>query len=583
VFDALAVQRWVLKRRYCDTFLDQVRDLAADPVLAKVLYARKIDTPDKVRAFLQPQGPLGDPLTLAGVPEAVARLRQALERQEEIVVYGDYDADGVCAATLVVSALRQVGARHVTTYLPDRFGEGYGLSRAAVENLKSKYPTASLLVTVDCGIRSAAEVEYARSLGLETIVTDHHVLPPEVDGTNPLPAAVAVLNPRRTDSRYPFAELAGVGVAYRLVEALFADLGSGPDGATLDATPYLDLVALGTVADVVPLVDENRLLVRWGLERMRQEPRPGLRALIEVSGVTPGMVNSGDVGYRLGPRINAAGRLETAQLALDLLSAESQETALPLARKLDEQNRERQRLLEAQVAIAQGLLGEVDGQKILLVAHAELHEGIVGLVASRLVEHYCRPALVMRRGEDTTKGSARSIEGFHITEALDACGHLFERYGGHARAAGFTVRNENLDALRDELTRYADEHLDASLLCPQYHVDARVALDELGDETPHALAALGPFGEGNPEPALATQGLVLKVLQPVGRENQHLRMQVTDGKRYLSAIAFGKGPLAQELHVGDAVDLIYRPEIHEWRGDRSLQLTVRAIRPSRGA
>jgi len=577
VAEAFPDQRWILRRRMRNAFIDEVSALAPDAVLAHVLYAREYDTLDKAQAFLQPEGPLADPTTLAGVPTAVARLREALQRQEEIVVYGDFDADGVCATTLLVAALRQAGAQHVSPFVPDRFTDGYGLTRGALDSLRSQHPGATLVITVDCGIRSPDEVAYARSVGIEMIITDHHALATDGAGEPELPAAVAVINPKRLDSRYPFRDLAGVGVAYRLVYALYAELGR--DG--LSADDYLDLVALGTVADVVPLLGENRLLVRWGLQRMRSHPRPGLRALLDVSGVAPAKVRSSDCGFRLGPRINAAGRLESAVLAYDLLLSDSLEAAQPLAIQLDSINQERQTLLSEQIAAAQQQLGDVDGRKILIVESEALHEGIVGLVASRLVEQYHRPALVIKRGPETSRGSARSIDGFHITEALDACSALFERHGGHARAAGFTLPNANLDAMRAALSSYAEAHIDAEMLSPRHTVDAIIPLDLVTDQTPAALARLGPFGEGNPQPALATLGLELKIIRPIGREGQHLRLQVSDGNRVLTAVAFRQGQLAARLRVGDRVDLVYRPDINEWQGNTDLQLVVQAIRPSR--
>jgi single-stranded-DNA-specific exonuclease len=304
---------------------------------------------------------------------------------------------------------------------------------------------------------------------------------------------------------------------------------------------------------------------------------------VAVSGLAIPKVKSGDCAFKLGPRINAAGRLESAVLAYELLLAPSLELAQPLAAQLDSINQERQTLLSTQIAAAQQQLGAIDGLRILIVESEELHEGIVGLVASRLVDQYHRPAVVIKRGPSTSRGSARSIEGFHITEALDACSELFERHGGHARAAGFTLPNENLDAMRAALTAYAEAHIDEAMLCPRHTVDAVIPLEMVNDQTPAALASLGPFGEGNPQPALATLGLVLKVVQPIGREGQHLRLQVTDGKRVLTAVAFRQGSLASALHVGDQVDIIYRPDINEWQGNVDLQLVVEAIRPSRGA
>ena len=564
-------QKWVLRRKAADDLLRQVPDL--DPILAKVLYARKIDTPERVRAFLAEERELGSPFQLPDMSQAVTRLRQALQRQERIVVYGDFDADGVSATALLVSALKSLGGE-VYPYIPDRFSEAYGLNKPALERLHSE--GAQLVVTVDCGIRSVEEVAHARTLGLDMIITDHHSVPKE------LPPALAVVDPKRPDSRYPFRELAGVGVAYRLVDALSRALsrvtqGERPD---LDLDQFLDLVALGTVADIVPLRGENRTLARWGLRRMRESKRVGLLALMKVSGVELGKVDSQAIAFRLGPRINAAGRLKHAMLGYDLLVTSSEDQAEKLATELNLINQQRQQLLLEQVEEARELLGKDGGRQLLFVEGPAFHEGIVGLIASRLTDEFYRPALVMRSEGEITRGSARSIEGFHITHALDDCAQLLSRYGGHARAAGFSLPTENLPAFSEQLEGYCAEHLDTEILQRRISADAIVTLDDIDEDTPAALTPLEPCGEGNPEPALATLGLRLLSLRPVGQEGRHLRMEVSDGKRSVSAIAFRQGHLASEYAPGDTIDLIYRPALNEWQGKESLQLVVTAMRSS---
>jgi single-stranded-DNA-specific exonuclease len=582
-----SAQRWCLRRRESpdavaeiSRFLIQqgaslgVQDAAwlADPVLARVLYARKIEAP-QIPSFLAARGPLGDPFLMAGMARAVARLRQAMRADESIVVYGDFDADGVSATVLLLNALQQLGAR-VEAYIPDRFNEAYGLNKPALQRLRQG--GARLVVTVDCGVRSVDEVRYAHSIGLDMIVTDHHSVPPEI------PSAVAVINPKQPDCRYPFKQLSGVGVAFKLAEALFRvtrKMERRAD-ASLDAQAYIDLVALGTVADIVPLVDENRLLVRQGLDVLRSAPRPGVAALMAQAGVRQQTTSSTDIGFRLAPRLNAAGRLKSARLAYDLLSTASEDTGRALAEELGGVNQQRQALLEKQVAEARQILGASTTQPVLVVDGPDFHEGIVGLIASRLVEEYYRPTLVMRRGPQTTRGSARSIEGFHITAALDACAHLLLRHGGHERAAGFTLPTENLEALRQHLLAFGQSHLSEEMLTSRYLVDAIVPLADLQASTPAALALLEPFGEQNPEPALATLGLRIAALRPVGEQGKHLQLQVTDGVRYVPAIAFRQGHRSAELEVGQFVDLVYRPTLNEWQGEASLQLVVQAIRPA---
>jgi len=424
----------------------------SDPILAKV---------EKLRAFtMAEENVLGNPFQMAGVNGAVARLRRALSQGERIVVYGDFDVDGVCATALLVSGLRALGG-DVLAYIPDRFS----VQRQG----------AGLVVTVDCGIRSVDEVAHARRLGLDMIITDHHSVPSE------LPPAIAIVDPKQPGCRYPFKDLAGTGIAYRLVDALFRveQRMNGAAQEHLDTKSFLDLVALATVADMVPLVGENRTLVSQGLRQMRESAREGIRALMEVSAVKPGDVDSQAIAFRLGPRINAAGRLEHANLAYQLLMTASGEEARGLASELDGINQRRKQILGEQVEEAQTLLGKDEERFVLIVDSPDFHEGIVGLVASRLAEEFYRPALVMRRGERVTRGSARSIEGLHITHALDACSDLLLRYGGHAGAAGFSLLTENLPAFRERLMCYCAENLDRETLTRRTPYDAIVSLAEI--------------------------------------------------------------------------------------------------------
>ena len=544
----------------------------SDPILAKVLYARGLDSPAKLRAFtMAAENALGNPFQMAGVNEAVARLRRALSQGERIVVYGDFDVDGVCATALLVSGLRALGG-DVSAYIPDRFSEAYGLNTSALDKLQRQ--GAGLVVTVDCGIRSVDEVTHARKLGLDMIITDHHSVPSE------LPPAIAIVDPKQPGCRYPFKELAGTGIAYRLVDALFRveQRMSRSAHNPLDAKSFLDLVALATVADMVPLVGENRTLVSQGLKHMEASAREGIRALMEVSAVKPGDVDSQAIGFRLGPRINAAGRLEHANLAYQLLMTASGEEARGLASELDGINQRRKQILGEQVEEARALLGEEGDRLVLIVDSPGFHEGIVGLVASRLAEEFYRPALVMRRGEQVTRGSARSIEGLHITHALDSCSDLLLRYGGHAGAAGFSLLTENLTAFRERLLCYCAENLDRETLTRRIPYDAIVSLAEIREDTPVALSAMEPFGVGNPEPALVTENLTLLSLSPVGQRGAHLRLRVGDGMRSLPGIAFRQGHLADSLKRNDKVDLLYRPTLNEWQGQTTLQLLVEDMR-----
>ena len=566
-------QRWVLRRRPSSALAKDLPDL--DPILAQVLWARGFKRPEQVNAFLSYAGEIGNPFDLPDALLAVERLRHAIDEREPIVVYGDFDVDGVCATVVMVSALRQLGGL-VTPYIPDRFSESYGLNRPALRKLHDQ--GARLVVSVDCGVRSVDEVAFASSLGLDMIITDHHSVPEQ------LPAALAVIDAKRPDSRYAFRDLAGVGVAYRLVDALCRvdSRVSGPSQKRLEPEHYLDLVALGTIADIVPLLGENRLLAQRGLERIRKAPRPGIAALMRVADCDPAQVDDQAIGFRLGPRLNAAGRLEHASLAYDLLMSESEQDADRLAEKLDQLNQQRRRLLEEQIETAQKQLGDAPPDRLVFVADPTFHEGIVGLIASRLTDAFYLPSLVMRRGEKTTRGSARSIVGLNVTHALDACADLLIRYGGHELAAGFSLRTRDLDALRERLEGYCAKQLQPETLSRRTEVDTIVKTEQLKATTPAALASMAPFGEGNPHPALATLGLSLSHIRAVGQDGAHVRLQVADQQRRCwSAIAFRQGALVDSFTVGDTVDLVYRPQLNEWQGVTSLQLVVHAMRKSR--
>ena len=565
-------ERWFLRRRPSDAFVRSVPKM--DPILAGVLYARGIDTPDKTAAYMSDEGRIGNPFSLPDMHVAVSRLLQAIKDRQEIVVYGDFDVDGVSATALMVSSLRMLGGR-ASPYIPDRFSEAYGLNSPALERLRED--GADLVVTVDCGVRSVAQVEHARSIGLDIIITDHHSVPDD------LPPALAVIDPKRTDSSYPFSDLAGVGVAHRLVDALsrvLAQTGRRPKGISLPES-LLDLVALGTIADIVPLRGENRTLARRGLALLRESERPGVQALIDVAGCRSDGLDSRAVGFRLGPRLNAAGRLKHADLAYDLLMTDSVDEARRLAAELDLVNIERRQLLAEQFTRAQEQVGELDGRKVLVVDAPEFHEGIVGLIASRLVEQFYRPALVVRRDEETSRGSARSIEGFHVTHALDTCSDLLMTYGGHARAAGFSLATKDLPEFGRRLEEHAAEHLPDDLLKPRIDVDAIVPLGSVSQGTASALLSLEPCGEGNREAYLASLAVKVESVRRVGDEGKHLRMAVTDGSRSVSSIGFYQGHLAPDLRPGDLLDIVYTPSLNEWQGEVSLQLLMRALRPAR--
>lgn len=544
--------------------VDRALDKAA-PLLRQLLYNRGYATPKSAGAYLRATVPEGtQPTNLLGMTAAVERLRHALKRHEQIAVYGDYDADGVTSTALLTHALRSLGAE-VRPYIPNRFDEGYGLNIEAIDALHAE--GVQLIVTVDCGIRSIEEVAHAQSLGMDVIVSDHH------HPGEQLPPARAVINPKQPGDTYPDKMLAGVGLAYKLVSALAEYF------PTLHPEDYLDLVALGTVADLAPLVLENRALVRAGLERLHTPTRQGLYALMQVAGVKPQNITAGDIGFRLGPRLNAAGRLDTALAALDLLLTDDLFLAGQLAQQLQAQNSERQRLTrEIQQAAEQIALADNPDARLLFAAHPDFNQGVVGLAASRLVEQYYRPAIVGHQDETCTVASCRSIPEFHITEALDACADLLVRYGGHAAAAGFTVRNENLPALIARLQEIATAQLTGYDLRPSLVADMEVPLSDLTPEVLRYLDWMQPTGYGNPAAVFVSRDVRVTYRKAVGSDGAHLRFKVTDGRITYNAIAFRQGHYAKDMP--QRVDILYTFERNEYNGRTSLQLNVRDLKPA---
>ncbi len=469
------------------------------PLVAQVLYNRGLTRSEDARAFLQGPFEPDNPFRLRGMDRAVTRIREAIRAKAPIVVYGDFDADGITATALLVLALRALGGR-AYPYIPHRIDEGYGLNRPALTEMARR--GARLVITVDCGIRSPEEVAHAQRLGMDVIITDHHTLGPRV------PEALAVLNPRRPDCRYPYEHLAGVGLAYKLAQALLRVNQSVPlpESTPLEEESLLDLVALGTVADLAPLTGENRALVIRGLERINTAPRPGLEALMRVAGARKGHVSATTIGYVLAPRLNAAGRIAHAKLAYQLLTVQYPGEAEHLARRLDELNRQRQQLTADALEKARAaVLTEGPDRPLLFVADPSFPPGVVGLVASRLAEEFYRPAIVVELGEEESRGSARSIPEFHITQALDRCSDLLLRYGGHRAAAGFTVRTVDLPELKTRLTDLAEQALREVDLVPTLEIDAEVPLRAMDGRVWEALQTLRPFGEGNPEPLFVSR------------------------------------------------------------------------------
>jgi single-stranded-DNA-specific exonuclease len=547
---------------------------AFPPILRQLLFNRGYATEKEARAYLRAEVEFDtDPFQMTGMSAVVERIRFAIDRAEPIAVYGDYDVDGVTATALLVQTLRTLGA-DVRGYIPNRFEEGYGLNKEALSALKEG--GVGLIISVDCGIRSPDEAAHAKAIGLDLIISDHH------HPSNELPIAFAVVNPKQQADKYPDKDLAGVGVAYKIAEALLTESmtkqGTDTPGiGHLDS--LLDLVALGTVADLAPLIGENRMLVRKGLQKIRTTQRQGLFALANVAEMTLAKTTAVNIGFVLGPRLNAAGRLESALAAFDLLTTTDVLKAGQLAQQLDVQNRQRQALTRQIQEQAELLaLSEDPEAHLLFAVHPEFNAGVVGLAAARLVETHYRPAVVGQVTEATTRCSCRSIPEFHITEALDRCADLLVRHGGHAAAAGFTVDNEKLPELKERLKSIADSQLSGQDLRPTLSADAELPLSEMKPELLKYLDHLQPTGYGNPEAVFVSRNVQVKNSRTVGSEGKHLKLTVGDGRITYDAIGFRMGHLKSDLP--GRLDLMYTFDANEFNGRTTLQLNLKDIKPS---
>jgi single-stranded-DNA-specific exonuclease len=538
------------------------------PILKQILFNRGIATDADARTFLKAQpGADTNPFQLIGMQATVDRICYALQHNEPIAIYGDYDVDGVTATALLVQALEAFGG-NVRGYIPNRFDEGYGLNKDALDSLKGE--GVKLVITVDCGIRSPDEALHARTIGLDLIISDHH----HPDGLN-LPSAFAVINPKQHGDPYPDKDLAGVGIAYKIAEALVT-VQQPING--FHPNDLLDLVALGTVADLAPLVGENRVLVRRGLRQIRETKRQGLYSLAGVADMKIDKVTAGNIGFMLGPRLNASGRLESALASFELLTTTDFMRAGQLALQLDTQNRQRQSITRTMQEQAEAIAMSEDPEAFLLfAAHEDFNPGVVGLAASRLTEMYYRPAIVAAKNTEETRGSCRSIPEFHITDALDLCKDLLVRHGGHAAAAGFTVKNENLPELVSRLKEIAKDQLGSRDLRQTLSADLEVPLSQLSFEVLEHLKFLEPTGYGNPEAVFVSRNVKVKMARTVGSEGRHLKLTVEDERgTTVDSIGFRMGHLKPDLPP--YVDVLYHFEANEYNGRRTLQLNLKDVK-----
>ena len=533
-----------------------------NPLTAMILAARGMDDAASAKEFLDCDRQMIDPFLMTDMDLAEARVRKALQHGEKIAVFGDYDVDGITATCLLTSFLRSMGG-NVISYIPGRLEEGYGLNPIAIRQLHAE--GVKLIVTVDCGITAVEEAQLCKQLGIDLVITDHH------ECKEQLPEAVAVVDPHRPDGGYPHKNLSGVGVAFKLAAAL-----SGDQLGVL--CNYADMVCLGTVADVMPLVGENRVFVARGLELLRHTHRPGIAALMKESGCESDNVNATSIGFMLAPRINAAGRMGQIELAVDLFLTDDEDKAAYLAQSLCELNRQRQQVESDIYRQAVQMLPTGSTPEAIVLADERWHQGVVGIVASRIAEEYCCPTFLICLDGDHGKASSRSFGGFNLFQALKNHSHLLESYGGHELAAGFTIHRSQIDAFREAVCRDARQYYAESGQRTVLDIDCAVTADLLSVGSIDALSALEPCGNGCPKPVLMLEKLVVDRLALVGN-SRHMRLRLKQGHHMLGAICFCATTDTFPIQPGDIVDVAFQPQVNEFRGVRSVQLNVQDIRP----
>ena len=555
-----------------DTLNTLCETLDVQPVVARLLIQRGITTPEAAQAFFTPErSALHDPFLFKDMRVAVDRIIEALQERQSIFIFGDYDVDGITSASLLYLFFRDLGGE-VRYYIPNRQNEGYGLSVEGIETAAKD--GAQLIVTVDCGITSIAEIKRANELGVDAVISDHHQPGDEI------PAALAVINPKIPESTYPFKELAGVGVAYKLAQGVARTLELADD--YLDR--YLDLVAVGTAADIVPLVDENRIFVRMGLDKLNQDPLVGIRALCETAHLRHGRIEVGQIIYGLAPRINAVGRLGSADRAVDLMITGNVQRARELSAELESENRKRRSIDTATLDEA---IEEVEqtydpAQDFAIVlARESWHGGVIGIVASRLIERYYRPTVMITVEDGIGKGSARSIAGFDIYQALSQCSDLLEQFGGHTYAAGLTLDAKNIPEFRRRLNEVARSMLSAEDLIPKLNIDAHLNLDAVDNGLLQSLKKFAPFGPNNPVPSFVSEEVQLSGYPRIVGTN-HLKFKVRSSNKVIDCIGFNLGDRLDRLDPNRGSNqIVYTIEENEWAGSVYLQLHIQDVKNGR--
>lgn len=543
-----------------------VKENQISPLLAKVLIGRGMEEKEKIVHYLYPKiEELYDPFLYQDMEEAVNIIIDSLQRKEKITIYGDYDVDGISSTAVLYQFLREHSAQ-VNYYLPNRLEEGYGLNHEALGKIAEE--GTALIITVDCGISAYEEVEYAKELGLKMIITDHHECPEQI------PNALAVIDAKRKDNTYPFRELAGVGVTFKLIQAISQKL-------LLDRKSYLkyiDIVALGTIADIVPLTDENRIIVNFGLILMRQTRNVGLQALIKVAGFSN--MESSIISFGLAPRMNACGRMGKADLALELLLTKDEQEAMHIAMKLNELNKERQSIEKEIYESAISLIEEkkLYENDVIVVAKEGWHPGVIGIVASKITEKYYKPSILICLEEKTGKGSGRSIPGFDLHGALRKCTQYLLKFGGHEMAVGLSIAKENLDQFYETLLEVAS-HMNIKELTPTVKVDAEISSSNISLELVKELQVLEPFGEANPAPVFVYKNLKVEGIRTLSND-KHLKLSLRDGMHLYDSIAFNMGDKKYSIKIGDKIDVVNSLEINNFNNFEKVQLNIKDIKKS---
>lgn len=556
-----------------DNVAQLAAELGVDPVLATLLINRGVKTFEEARAFFRPSlSALHDPFLMKDMDKAVARLEKAISSSEKILVYGDYDVDGTTAVALVYSFIHKLNPL-ADFYIPDRYDEGYGVSRKGIDWAAEN--GFSLIITLDCGIKAIDKVEYAAGKGIDIIICDHHLPEDEI------PAAAAVLDPKREDCNYPFDDLSGCGVGFKLVQAY-----SQTHGIDFEyLLPLLDLLVVSIASDLVTIVGENRVLAHFGLKRLNEQPRVGLQAMINLANLEPGHITIDDIVFKIGPRINAAGRMESGRLAVELLTAEDAHTAMSIGGKINDNNNERKSIdreitREALEMVQNGTC--CSSQNAVIVYGKDWNKGVVGIVASRLVEAFYKPTFVLTRSNGFVTGSARSVRGFDLYDAISSCADLLENFGGHIYAAGLTMKEENLPEFTARIDKYVSSHITTEMATPVVEVDSEINFAQITPKFFRILKQFQPFGPGNSSPVFLTKNVYDDGNgRKVGPGGQHLKLElIQESQPYhqVSAIAFNMAAYFEHIRNGNPVDVCYSIVENYYRGNSTLQLRIKDMR-----